>query len=301
MNDVLLYTILTLCALGVIAAVILYFVAQKFKMYEDPRIDEVERMLPGANCGGCGYPGCRGLADALVAKDDISALYCPVGGGDVMKQIAGYLGKAAAEKEPQVAEVRCGGSCAMRPRTNQYDGAPTCAVVASLYGGETGCAYGCFGKGDCVVVCNFDAIYVNPETQLPEVDVEKCTACGACVKACPRAIIELRKKGPKNRRVYVSCVNKDKGGVARKACEAACIGCGKCVKVCPFDAITLDNNLAFIDSFKCRLCRKCVVECPTGAIVEVNFPPVKVAAVPDGGADGAARASSEAGQPAAEA
>ena len=279
MNEVLLYTILTLCALGVVSAVILYFVAQKFKVYEDPRIDEVEKMLPGANCGGCGYPGCRGLADAMVANDDISAIFCPVGGGDVMKKIAEFLGKAAPEKEPQVAEVRCNGSCANRPRTNVYDGAPSCAVVASLYGGETGCAYGCFGKGDCVAVCNFGAIYINPQTQLPEVDADKCTACGACVKACPRLIIELRKKGPKNRRVYVSCRNKDKGAVARKACSAACIGCGKCVKVCAFEAITLENNLAFIDSFKCRLCRKCVSECPTGAIIEVNFPPKKEAEV----------------------
>ena len=132
MSEVLLYTILTLCALGVLAAVILYFVAQKFKVYEDPRIDVTEGMLPGANCGGCGYPGCRGFADALVKNDDISALYCPVGGAETMSSIATYLGKAAPEKEPQVAEVRCGGSCAKRARTNVYDGAPSCAVAASL-------------------------------------------------------------------------------------------------------------------------------------------------------------------------
>lgn len=273
MSQVLIATILTLCALGVLAAVILYFVAQKFKVYEDPRIDVTEGMLPGANCGGCGFPGCRGLADALVKNDDISQLYCPVGGTDTMKAVAEYLGKAAPEKEPQVAEVRCGGSCAMRPRTNTYNGASSCAVAASLYGGDTGCTFGCLGMGDCTVVCNFDAIHINPKTKLPEVDVDKCTACGACVKACPKMIIELRKKGVKNRRVYVSCVNKEKGGVARKACQAACIGCGKCVKVCPFEAITLENNLAYIDPYKCRLCRKCVAECPTGAIVEVNFPP----------------------------
>lgn len=287
MNETLLFTILTLCALGVLAAVILYFVAQKFKVYEDPRIDEVEKMLPGANCGGCGYPGCRGLADALVAQDDISQMFCPVGGGATMKAVAEYLGKAAPEKEPQVAEVRCGGSCEKRPRTNDFDGAASCAVVASLYAGETGCSYGCIGKGDCVAVCNFDALRMNPETGLPEVDAEKCTACGACVKACPKIIIELRKKGPKNRRVYVSCVNKEKGALARKSCEVACIACGKCVKVCPFDAITIENNLAYIDSFKCRLCRKCVSECPTSAIVEVNFLPKKETAASDGEAKAA--------------
>ena len=116
---------------------------------------------------------------------------------------------------------------------------------------------------------------MNPETGLPEVDEAKCTACGACSKACPRNIIEIRPKGKNNRRVYVQCVNKDKGVVARKACAAACIGCGKCVKVCPFEAITLENNLAYIDPAKCKSCRKCEMECPQNAIVAVNFPPRK--------------------------
>jgi ferredoxin len=114
---------------------------------------------------------------------------------------------------------------------------------------------------------------MNPETGLPEVIDDKCTACGACVKACPRDIIELRKKNPKDRKIFVSCINEEKGGVARKNCKVACIGCGKCVKVCPFDAITMENNLAYIDPVKCRLCRKCVPECPTNAIHEINFPP----------------------------
>ena len=116
---------------------------------------------------------------------------------------------------------------------------------------------------------------MNPETGLPEVDESKCTACGACAKACPRSIIEIRPKGKNNRRVYVQCVNKDKGAVARKACAAACIGCGKCVKVCPFEAITLENNLAYIDPAKCKSCRKCEMECPQNAIIAVNFPPRK--------------------------
>ena len=109
------------------------------------------------------------------------------------------------------------------------------------------CSYGCLGCGDCVAACQFDAIHMNPETGLPEVDEEKCTACGACAKACPKSIIEIRPQGKKSRRIYVQCVNKDKGAVARKACTVACIGCGKCVKVCPFEAITLENNLAYID------------------------------------------------------
>ncbi len=272
--EVLLYTILTLCVLGVLAAVILYFVAQKFKVEEDPRIDCVEKMLPGANCGGCGFAGCRGMAEALVKRDDISALFCPVGGGDTMKAVAGYLGKAAAEKEPQVATVRCGGTCAKRPRTNRYDGASSCAVAASLYAGETGCSFGCLGYGDCVTACAFGAIAINPETGLPEVDPDKCTACGACVKACPKKIIELRKKWPKNRAVYVSCVSHDKGAVVVKACKAGCIGCAKCEKVCAFGAITVEGNLAYIDPTKCKLCRKCVNECPTGAIRLVGMEPL---------------------------
>ena len=272
--EVLLYTILTLCVLGVLAAVILYFVAQKFRVEEDPRIDEVEKMLPGANCGGCGFAGCRGMADALVKRDDISELFCPVGGSDCMKAIAGYLGKAAAEKQPEVATVRCGGTCEKRPRTNEYNGARSCAVAASLYVGETGCAFGCLGFGDCVAACAFDAIHMNPQTGLPEVDPDKCTACGACVKACPKMVIELRKKWPKNRAVYVSCVSKDKGAVVMKACKAGCIGCGKCEKVCAFGAITVANNLAYIDPQKCKLCRKCVNECPTGVIKLVGMDPL---------------------------
>ena len=126
--------------------------------------------------------------------------------------------------------------------------------------------------------CAFDAIHINPATGIAEVDEEKCTSCGACVKACPKSIIELRKKGPKSRRIYVSCVNKDKGAAARKACANACIGCGKCAKECPFEAITVTNNVAYIDYTKCRMCRKCVAVCPTGAIHELNFPPRKEAA-----------------------
>ena len=272
----MLFTIVTLSTLGVLAAIILYFVAQKFKVFEDPRIDTTEGMLPGANCGGCGFPGCRGFADALVKEDDISNLFCPVGGGDTMNSIASFLGKSAPEKEPMVAVVRCNGTCDNSPKVNQFDGATSCAVSASLYGGESGCSYGCLGMGDCVKVCNFGALTINKESGLAEVDEDKCTGCGACIKACPKMVIELRKKGPKSRKIYVSCINKNKGAVARKSCTVACIACTKCVKVCAFDAITIENNVAYIDSNKCRLCRKCVLECPTGAIVEVNFPPRKV-------------------------
>ena len=274
----LVITIISLCAIGIVSAVILYFVAQKFKVEEDPRIDIVEGLLPGANCGGCGYPGCRGLAEAAVKSDTLDGILCPVGGAATMSKIAEALGREVSVQAPKIAVVRCNGTCANRPRVTKYDGARSCAIMASTYGGETGCSYGCLGCGDCVAACQFDAIHMNPETGLPEVDEDKCTACGACVKACPKSVIELRYKGKKSRRVYVSCVNKDKGAVTRKACSVGCIGCGKCVKACQFDAITVENNLAYIDFTKCKSCRKCVEACPQNAIIELNFPPRKVVA-----------------------
>ncbi len=269
-----------LSALGVLAAVILYFVAQKFKVYEDPRIDEVEAVLPGANCGGCGYPGCRGFAEAFVKADDISGLFCPPGGNDTYAAAAKVIGKEATAQTPMIAVVRCSGTPENRPKTSNYNGASSCKVATSLFSGDTGCQYGCLGLGDCVTACTFDAIYMDEETGLPVVVDDKCTACGACVTACPKDIIELRKKGPKGKRIFVSCINNDKGGVAKKSCSVACIGCSKCVKVCPHDAITLENFLAYIDYDKCKLCRKCVDECPTGAILEINFPPKKPKAEP---------------------
>jgi ferredoxin len=192
-----------------------------------------------------------------------------------MNKVAAVLGKEVATAEPMVAVVRCNGTCEARPKINNYDGTANCAMASALYGGNTGCSFGCLGFGDCVSACNFDAIHINPQTGLPEVIEDKCTACGACVKACPKTIIELRKIGPKSRRIFVSCVNKDKGGIAKKACNNACIGCGKCEKECKFDAITIENNLAYIDYTKCRLCRKCAPVCPTGAILEINLPPRK--------------------------
>ena len=270
MNELLL-TVLTLSVLGAVLAVILYFVAQKFKVYEDPRIDEVEKMLPGANCGGCGFAGCRAMSEALVNRDNIASLNCPVAGGETMKSIAEFLGKAAGAQTPKVATMRCGGTCAKRPKVNTYNGPKSCAVVNSFYIGDTGCAYGCIGYGDCVAACKFDALKLNPETGLVEVDADKCTACGACVKACPKALIELRKKWPKNRAIYVACRSKNRGAVVAKVCKAGCIGCGKCAKACQFEAITIDSYLAYIDPDKCKLCRKCVNECPTGAIQIENM------------------------------
>jgi Na+-translocating ferredoxin:NAD+ oxidoreductase subunit B len=273
MNSLVIYTVVSLSSLGILAAAILYVVAQKFKVYEDPRIDEVQNALPGANCGGCGFAGCRNFAEALVKADSFEGLNCPVGGASLMGEVASLLGREAVAVDPLIAVLRCNGTPEHRPRTTIYDGVANCRIAHSLYAGETACGFGCLGLGDCVVACQFDAMYMDSATGLPVISDEKCIACGACVKACPRTIIELRKRAKKDRKIFVSCVNRDKGGPARKACNVACIGCGKCVKVCEYDAITMENNLAFIDSTKCVFCRKCAPECPTGAILEINFPP----------------------------
>ena len=269
--------VLVLGATGLVLGLVLYAVSSKFKVEEDPRVGQITELLPGANCGGCGFPGCAAFAAACVKADSMDGLKCSACKSEVMQQIAAITGHVVEVGVEKIAVVRCNGSCANRPATGVYDGARSCAAAALMNGGATGCFYGCLGCGDCVKACKFDAIHMDPETGLPVVDQDKCTACGACAKACPRMIIELRNKNKLDRRVYVSCVNKDKGPVAKKACEVGCIGCGKCVKACPFEAITLENNLAYIDFEKCRLCRKCVDECPQHSIVAVNFPPKKVA------------------------
>ena len=259
-------------ALGVLLALVLFFVAKKFMVKVDPRIIEVEKAMPGANCGGCGYAGCSAFAESAVAAPNLDKHFCPVGGNEVMAKVAAILGYEVKAQAPRVAVVRCNGACSARPVVNSYDGYLSCRVKASLYSGDTACSFGCLGCGDCVNACQFGALSMDPETGLPVVDQEKCTACGACVKACPKGLIQLRPKGPRGMREYVSCMNKDKGPVAKKACANACIGCGLCAKTCTHEAIVMDGFLAYIDPEKCKLCRECEAVCPTGAIHGVNFP-----------------------------
>lgn len=287
--NVILIAVIVLGVVGLVASVMLFAASKKFAVKEDERIGRVASLLPQANCGGCGYPGCAGFASACVKAADEGSLegkLCPVGGSAVMEKVAGVLGMTAVAGVPKVAVVRCNGSCVNRPRVVDYDGVRSCRVQLLSGTGETACAFGCLGGGDCVGACQFGALHINPETGLPEVDEEKCTACGACFKACPRRVIELRPKGPKGRRMAVLCVNRDKGAVANKVCKASCIGCGKCQKTCPFEAITVTNNLAYIDPEKCKLCRKCEEVCPKGSIHSFNFPPrkPKPAATPAAGA-----------------
>ena len=262
MNTILIAVV----ALGVIAlllALVLYGASRKFAVHEDPRIARVAEVLPQANCGGCGFPGCSGFAAACVQAGSLEGKRCPVGGQAVMDRVAAILGLEAEHADPLVATVRCSGTCEARPRANVYDGARSCAILSSLCEGETACAYGCLGCGDCAAACTFGGLRMSPATGLPEVDASACTACGACVRACPRGIIELRPRGG----AAVLCVNRDKGGVARKACASACIGCGKCVKACPSGAVVLADHLAHVDPRQCEACGRCVEACPQGVIV----------------------------------
>jgi len=274
-NEITLFSVVSLGALGSVAAIILYFVAQKFKVVEDPRIDVVADLLPSANCGGCGLAGCRAFAEAIVKSESLDGLSCPPGGNEVMNQIAAALGLTAEQMDPMIAVLRCNGTKELCPPKIKLEGLATCAFAHSLHSGEGGCPNGCLGCGDCVEACAFEAMYMDEITGLPVILDDKCVACAACVKVCPRGIIEMRKKGKKDRRIFVSCINKEKGAVAKKNCSVACIACTKCQKECKFDAITIENNIAYIDFNKCTLCRKCVPVCPTNAIQELNFPPRK--------------------------
>jgi Na+-translocating ferredoxin:NAD+ oxidoreductase RNF subunit RnfB len=273
--NIILLSILTLVLIGAVSAIILFFTSKRFQVFENPLIALVETALPSVNCGGCGFPSCHGFALACVHSDSLHNLVCTVGGKNTMEEIAYILGKTASPVIQTVAVIRCGGSCDFRPRTNKFDGISSCAVAHNLYGGETGCTWGCLGFGDCVTSCKFNAMVLNPKTLLPEIDESKCTSCNACIKACPKVIIELRNAGIRSRRIYVNCVNKDKEESIQDACGVACIGCEKCLTECAFDAITMNSKLAYIDSEKCTLCRKCVDVCPTKAIVEINFPQKK--------------------------
>jgi Na+-translocating ferredoxin:NAD+ oxidoreductase subunit B len=279
MSNELLYTILTLTGLGAIAAVVIYVVSRKFAVQEDPRIAKVEAVLPATNCGGCGQPGCHAFALAVINAGDLTTLHCPVGGNAVMKQVAEILGIEAVEKDPYVAVVRCSGSFEHRKKTNIYDGESSCKLAANLYSGDTGCAYGCLGLGDCVEVCDFEAMYMDERTGLPVVIEDKCTACNACVKECPKNILELWPQGKKNQRIYVACVNEDEGSEARKACAVACDGCSKCFEICKFNAIEMRGDLAYIDPDKCKLCLQCIDACEVHNIIAANIAPEKIAAV----------------------
>ena len=269
MNFILI-AVVVLGAIGLIAAVVLFAASKKFAVYEDSRIAQVSEVLPGANCGGCGFPGCSGMADALVKGADagsLDGLMCPVGGAETMGKVADLLGMAIANSEPMVAVVRCNGTCEHRPRIAEYAGLRTCAAMHACGAGETACGFGCLGCGDCVEACQFGAIRINPETGIAEVDEEKCKACGKCIENCPRHMIELK---PKKSKFAVACSSKDKGPQVMKVCAAGCIGCGLCGKNCPKDAIHVTDFIAHIDYEKCVSCGICANKCPKKVITKVH-------------------------------
>lgn len=260
-------TIIVMGVTGIIAAVVLYFVAKKFHVYEDPKIAEIEELLPGANCGGCGYSGCHAFACACASATSLEGMNCPGAGPENMKKIADIVGLTSVDAARKVAIVKCNGSCGRRPELNVYDGVSSCAIESTFYGGETPCVYGCLGCGDCVASCPYDAMHLDKAAGLPVVNREKCVGCGKCVKACPRNIMELAEVREGRESVWVACMNRDKGGVAMKECEVACIGCGKCVRTCTHDAVKVSDFLAKIDSEICTGCGDCIAACPRNSII----------------------------------
>ncbi len=261
MNPILT-PVLLVVALGFIFAVILTIASKVFYVPVDETVIKLTEALPGANCGGCGFAGCADYAGALAADPEgVGPNKCPVGGADVAAQLASILGVEAGSSEPQVAVVMCNGNSNAAKTLSEYQGPQTCKFAASLFGGMSACKYGCLGLGDCTRACNFGAIKICDGVAV--VARELCTGCGACAAACPKHVIRI---APLKNKVVVQCQNADKGAQTLKACKNGCIGCGKCAKVCKFDAITIENNHAFIDPDKCKNCGMCAKECPTKAI-----------------------------------
>ena len=249
-------------AIGLLLGLGLAFAAKKFAVPKDPRVESIESVLPGANCGDCGFPGCAAFAVAVVAgKAPVSG--CSAASSAANAEVARIMGAEVEDKEKEIAVVLCNGG---RSAVNAfvYSGPENCKSAVLVMGGQKACTHGCLGFGDCVNVCPFDAMKMG-ENGIPDIDTEKCVACSKCVAECPRNIITL---WPENRKVIVACSSRDKGGIARKACSVACIGCRKCEKVCPVEAVEIDGFLAKINPDKCINCGLCASECPTGAIID---------------------------------
>lgn len=246
---------------GIAIALLLSFAGEKFKVEVDERETAIRDKLPGNNCGGCGYPGCDGLAAAIVAGTaPVSG--CPVGGDSVAADIAAIMGTEAETGKKQVAVVQCAGTCEKAVSQYNYVGPQTCGLAKNNpNGGAKACVYGCIGFGDCQKACPFDAIRIIDGIAV--VDKEKCKACGKCVAACPNHLIQLL---PYEAEHVVLCSSKDKGVEVKKACQLGCIGCGLCARNCPQNAIEVANNVARIDYEKCNHCGTCKEKCPVKII-----------------------------------
>ncbi len=245
---------------GIFAGVLLGIASEKFKVKEDEKAVAIREILPGNNCGGCGYPGCDGLA-AAIAKGEVSPSGCPVGGDEVAKKIAEIVGGDATSVK-MVARVKCAGNCEKAKEAYEYVGPKNCKIASnSPGGGSKACSYGCLGYGSCVEACQFDAIKIIDGIAV--VDKDKCKSCGMCVKECPRNIIEMV---PYDAGAIVECNSKDFGKEVKAVCQTGCIGCGICQKNCPEEAITVENSLAKIDYEKCTGCGTCKEKCPVKVI-----------------------------------
>ncbi|MCR4426573.1 MAG: Fe-S cluster domain-containing protein [Firmicutes bacterium] len=256
-----LYALVSMGALGLIFGLSLGVAAKKLAVKKDPRVDEILGVLPGANCGACGFPGCSGFASAVAAgKAPVDG--CPVGQAAVAHKVAAIMGVECGDSQPKYARVLCLGDRANASDLFRYEGIRDCRAAAMTGGGFKGCAYGCLGLGTCVAACPFDAIHMSPNG-LPVVDDSACTGCGKCVRACPRNIIELRTA---EETVNVMCKSHARGPEVKQVCKVGCIGCGICAKNCPEKAIAMHDNLAVIDQSKCTRCGVCVQKCPVKCI-----------------------------------
>ena len=265
-----------MAGLGVILALLLAFANKKLYVYEDPRIGEVEELLPKSNCGACGQAGCRDFAEKVVGGNIIPA-QCTVSTPQQRQGIADLLGVAAGTVEKKVARLACGGGRHVAFLRARYAGLATCRAAAVVSGGGKECAWGCLGLADCATVCTFDAIRMDLHG-LPTVDADKCTACNDCVEVCPKGLFSLE---PVSHRLWVACKNLADGDTAEASCEVACTACGKCVMDAPPALMKLAGNLAVINyELNVWATRQPIERCPTGAIVWFDKPdtPVKGAA-----------------------
>ncbi|MCB7303806.1 RnfABCDGE type electron transport complex subunit B [Bariatricus massiliensis] len=242
---------------GLFIGVFLGVAGKKFAV----RVDETEaailEVLPGNNCGGCGYAGCAGLA-AAIAQGKAMPNRCPVGGAPVAEKIAAIVGTEATESIRVTAFVKCAGTCDKTKQAYEYTGVEDCVMANMMQNnGPKGCTYGCLGFGNCVKACPFDALHIIDGVAV--VDEEACKACGNCTYACPKGLIEMVPYEQKHR---VQCSSRDKGKDVMSVCSVGCIGCKMCEKVCEFDAIKVVDNIAHIDAEKCTNCGKCAEKCP---------------------------------------
>ena len=251
---------------GTFFATMIALARKKLYVWEDPRIDEVTGLLPGANCGACGLAGCRAFAEGLV-QGSIQPAGCTVASVDARTDIAEYLGVDVGAAATRVARLLCAGGCDVAPRRAEYLGLQTCRAAAAVAGGGKACAWGCLGLDDCRIACDFDAIYMN-DVGLPVVIPEKCTACGDCVEACPKDLFTLM---PLEQKLLVQCKNLLEGDDATNVCAVACNGCGRCAADGAPGLIEIVNGLAIVDYDKnAQASVDAIKRCPTGAIVWVE-------------------------------